>query len=445
MKKFLIILGFVPLFQSCVSMQPSGGYGGTDSGNSGGNQYPTQTPTPQRSNTSIRINNVRLTNQYTILDMSFRNSDPTTRDPQTGRVSTVPIAISAESRLLASNGRSFRFIKSEGITIAPQMTQVSAQQEVNFSVYYERLNPGIEIFDLFECEDSNGTECWNSYNIRVSNPATSQNYPQQPNSTQTYPNNTPTYPNNTPSYPSNTPSIPAPSGSNGTPTKKPKSGKVGEVDNSTKPTETNTILVMGIVRDAKSKKAVSATINFVQTNNNKKVDSTQSFVSTGIYRSNLAANQSFVITAYARGYATFTETIDLSKLAVNGKLNKDIYLNPLAVGDKITLQNINFELSKSDLLPASYVELDKVVTMMQDFPQMEIRLEGHTDVVGDPDANQELSEERVESCKNYLVKKGIAPARIQTIGYGSSKPIIKSGTEEQRKVNRRVEMSVLKM
>jgi outer membrane protein OmpA-like peptidoglycan-associated protein len=168
-------------------------------------------------------------------------------------------------------------------------------------------------------------------------------------------------------------------------------------------------------------------------------------VSTGIYRSNLAANQSFVITAYARGYATFTETIDLSKLAVNGKLNKDIYLNPLAVGDKITLQNINFELSKSDLLPASFVELDKVVTMMKDFPQMEIRLEGHTDVVGDPDANQELSEERVESCKNYLVKKGIAPARIQTIGYGSSKPIIKSGTEEQRKVNRRVEMSVLKM
>jgi outer membrane protein OmpA-like peptidoglycan-associated protein len=107
-------------------------------------------------------------------------------------------------------------------------------------------------------------------------------------------------------------------------------------------------------------------------------------VSTGIYRSNLAANQSFVITAYARGYATFTETIDLSKLAVNGKLNKDIYLNPLAVGDKITLQNINFELSKSDLLPASFVELDKVVTMMKDFPQMEIRLEGHTDVVGDP-------------------------------------------------------------
>jgi hypothetical protein len=155
---------------------------------------------------------------------------------------------------LASNGRSFRFIKSEGITIAPQMTQVSAQQEVNFSVYYERLNPGIEIFDLFECEDSNGTECWNSYNIRVSNPATSQNYPQQPNNTQTYPNNTPTYPNNTPSYPSNTPSIPAPSGSNDTPTKKPKSGKVGEVDNSTKPTEANTILVMGIVRDAKTKK-----------------------------------------------------------------------------------------------------------------------------------------------------------------------------------------------
>jgi outer membrane protein OmpA-like peptidoglycan-associated protein len=155
-------------------------------------------------------------------------------------------------------------------------------------------------------------------------------------------------------------------------------------------------------------KAVSATINFVQTNNNKKVDSTQSFVSTGIYRSNLAANQSFVITAYARGYATFTETIDLSKLAVNGKLNKDIYLNPLAVGDKITLQNINFELSKSDLLPASYVELDKVVTMMKDFPQMEIRLEGHTDVVGDPDANQELSEEELNLVKLFGQKRNSA-------------------------------------
>ena len=436
MKKLLIILGLVPILQSCITMQPGGGYGGTDSGNGSGNQYPNQTP--RKSNTSIRINNVRLTNQYTILDMTFRNSEPATRDPETGRVNGSSIGISPESRLLASNGRAFRFIKAEGITVAPQMTQVPPQQEANFSLYYERLNPGIEIFDLYECENSNANECWNSYNIRVSNPATSQNYPQQPNNTQTYPNNTPSYPNNTPS-------IPVPSGSNDTPSKKPKSGKVGEVDNSTKPTEANTTLVMGIVRDAKTKKAVSATINFVQNNTNKKIDSTQSFVSTGIYRSNLPTNQTYVITAYARGYATFNETIDLGKLAINGKLNKDIFLNPLAVGDKITLQNINFELSKSDLLPASFVELDKVVTMMRDFPQMEIRLEGHTDVVGDPEANQKLSEERVESCKNYLVKKGIAPTRIQTIGYGSSKPIIKSGTEEQRKVNRRVEMSVLKM
>jgi OmpA-OmpF porin, OOP family len=76
---------------------------------------------------------------------------------------------------------------------------------------------------------------------------------------------------------------------------------------------------------------------------------------------------------------------------------------------------------------------------------MEIELEGHTDIIGDHDLNLQLSKDRVWNVRKYLVNKGINVDRIKAVGYGDTKPIITKGTDEQRKINRRVEFVVLKM
>ena len=159
----------------------------------------------------------------------------------------------------------------------------------------------------------------------------------------------------------------------------------------------------------------------------------------------LNRGQVYTYVASAKGYLPSSGVLDLTKVSNNQKITRNIVLKPLTVGAKITLQNIYFAMSKSELLQASFAELDRLVTMMQDNPQMRIRLEGHTDIVGDKAANLQLSRERVLACQSYLVGKRIDVDRIETIGYGDTRPITTKGTDEYPKVNRRVEFAVLSL
>jgi outer membrane protein OmpA-like peptidoglycan-associated protein len=115
-----------------------------------------------------------------------------------------------------------------------------------------------------------------------------------------------------------------------------------------------------------------------------------------------------------------------------------------SVNESIRLKNIIFQLGKSELQPESYGELDKLVRQLKKYLQVEILLEGHTDITGDTEENVQLSLDRVNSCKKYLVIKGIEGRRIQTKGFGSAKPLKRSGSEKEREINRRVEFKVIK-
>jgi OOP family OmpA-OmpF porin len=75
---------------------------------------------------------------------------------------------------------------------------------------------------------------------------------------------------------------------------------------------------------------------------------------------------------------------------------------------------------------------------------VEILLTGHTDNRGNPEHNQRLSQKRVERVKGYLVSKGISAKRIGGKGFGGSKPIASNDTEETRRLNRRVEFTIVK-
>ena len=114
-----------------------------------------------------------------------------------------------------------------------------------------------------------------------------------------------------------------------------------------------------------------------------------------------------------------------------------------AKDETIRLKNVIFKLGESDLLPESYTELDKLVRQLKKYQTVEILLEGHTDITGDYEENIQLSLGRVNSCKKYLINKGIESRRIQTKGLGSSKPLTRSNNEKEREINRRVEFKVI--
>jgi len=105
--------------------------------------------------------------------------------------------------------------------------------------------------------------------------------------------------------------------------------------------------------------------------------------------------------------------------------------------------NLLFESGKDIILKSSYPSLDALAIMLKNKPQYKLFLEGHTDNVGNDNHNLVLSQQRSLSTKTYLVSKGVEDARITTGGKGELKPKGSNDTETGRKLNRRVEMTII--
>jgi OmpA-OmpF porin, OOP family len=106
-------------------------------------------------------------------------------------------------------------------------------------------------------------------------------------------------------------------------------------------------------------------------------------------------------------------------------------------------KQIAFRFGKAALTTDSYAVLDEIVNLLKD-ADVKIKVEGHSSLEGNPKSNLKLSQERADNVKNYLVSKGIAAERITSIGYGSTRPLVKGATEKANIQNRRVEISIEK-
>jgi outer membrane protein OmpA-like peptidoglycan-associated protein len=113
-------------------------------------------------------------------------------------------------------------------------------------------------------------------------------------------------------------------------------------------------------------------------------------------------------------------------------------------GIKITFDSgILFDVNSATLKPAAMDNISKLVTILNKYPDTDVRIEGHTDSTGNDQYNQQLSEKRAESVSNYAEMKGIKGARIITIGYGRTQPVESNATPEGRAKNRRVDIAIM--
>ena len=165
---------------------------------------------------------------------------------------------------------------------------------------------------------------------------------------------------------------------------------------------------------------------------------------TGDYKMMLPTKQSYSITATRKGFMSVSEPMDFTKENNFKEVKKNIYLLPIEAGQRMTLNSVFFEQSKAVIIDTSFPELDRIVKAMKENPTMEIMLEGHTDNQGDWNANLLLSKERVEQVQKYLASKGVIIKRIQVQGYGSTRPVASNNSEEKRRLNRRVEVTIVK-
>lgn len=113
-------------------------------------------------------------------------------------------------------------------------------------------------------------------------------------------------------------------------------------------------------------------------------------------------------------------------------------------GIKVTLKEnmVNFAFNKSDLQPLAKANLDKLAEILINNPDTNINIYGYTDSKGTDEYNLSLSDRRAASVKAYLISKGIASSRMNTMGMGEASPIASNDTEAGRAQNRRVEFAI---
>jgi peptidoglycan-associated lipoprotein len=143
----------------------------------------------------------------------------------------------------------------------------------------------------------------------------------------------------------------------------------------------------------------------------------------------------------------------LTKLITNHYFEIKIPLNKIEIDKAIVLENIYYDLDKWDIRPDAAIELDKLVSILKDNPDIKIELSSHTDSRQTADYNYELSKKRAQSAVNYIISKGISPDRITAKGYGESQLLISDEEisrlptdEEKEKAhqkNRRTEFKIL--
>jgi outer membrane protein OmpA-like peptidoglycan-associated protein/tetratricopeptide (TPR) repeat protein len=212
----------------------------------------------------------------------------------------------------------------------------------------------------------------------------------------------------------------------------------------TVPVQTAQVTILkGTITDINTKKPLGATIEIVDNSRNEVVASMTANTATGKYLAVLPSGKNYGIAVKMDGYLFHSENFDIPAGANYQEVVKDVEMKPIVVGSTIVLKNVFFDYNKATLKSESFIELDRVVKLLNENPTMRIELSGHTDALGTETYNQKLSEDRAKSCVDYLISKGIKADRLEYKGYGETKPIDTNETEPGRANNRRTEFKII--
>jgi outer membrane protein OmpA-like peptidoglycan-associated protein len=210
------------------------------------------------------------------------------------------------------------------------------------------------------------------------------------------------------------------------------------------------IIVKGKLIDAKTGQPIGAKIIYERLKDGKEVGVTHSDPANGNYEIHLPGGELYGIRAEAKDHISENRNLDLRNFKTPGTFNDDIKLEPIQIAAikenvTITLNNIFFDFDKATLKSESFPELNRIVTLMNERPTMQVEIAGHTDPIGTNDYNMGLSERRAKSVGQYIIEKGISSGRITIVFYGETMLIDLSNSKAGNAKNRRVEFKILKM
>jgi outer membrane protein OmpA-like peptidoglycan-associated protein/Tol biopolymer transport system component len=211
-----------------------------------------------------------------------------------------------------------------------------------------------------------------------------------------------------------------------------------------------TMGVRGVVRNKDGRSIPGAEIIVKDNLTGKLLETFYTTIDSGSYYFVVNRGQNYNISYEAKGYLFHSENINAPKAAEYSVMQKDVVLDRVEVGSKVVLNNIFFDSNKSILRKESGVEIDKLVALMKEYPELVIEVSGHTDSKGNDAANMTLSQARSQAVVNAIIKKGIQKEKLIAKGYGETTPVapnaLPNGKPDLKgmQLNRRVEMKIVK-
>lgn len=213
-----------------------------------------------------------------------------------------------------------------------------------------------------------------------------------------------------------------------------------------------------IVLDKETNQPIpGATVNIRQTSSNEEIDG-KTRADGSVRVKGITMNEYYEINATKTDpdgsrYIGIPESAICKGLRKNDSVIKTIYLRKATTGTTFEIENILYDLDKWNIRPDAAVELDKLASLLVQYPGMEIEMGSHTDCRATVKYNETLSSKRAASCVEYLIGKGIDPSRLSSKGYGESQ--LKNGcacegrikskcSEAEHQANRRTEFKIIK-
>ncbi|MEJ6615620.1 MAG: OmpA family protein [Crocinitomicaceae bacterium] len=192
---------------------------------------------------------------------------------------------------------------------------------------------------------------------------------------------------------------------------------------------TKTLYFEGVVYDVVTKRPIPGKFQLIDLETGKEVIYSEADKLTGEFMVSLPISKQYALNVTYPGYAFFSKNFDMNNPDNNEAIHMDVPMVPIGGSDQsIILANVFFDLSKSTLRNESFVELDKLVSFLNENQKVHIEIGGHTDSRGDSKSNRILSNDRAKAVYDYAIQKGIAKERLSFMGYGSAKPVF---TDEQ--------------
>jgi outer membrane protein OmpA-like peptidoglycan-associated protein/tetratricopeptide (TPR) repeat protein len=203
-----------------------------------------------------------------------------------------------------------------------------------------------------------------------------------------------------------------------------------------------TLWVKGKVFDKKTQEGLPSAVELTELKSGNLISRIQTD-EDGNYLVTLPVGKDYAFNVNRKNYLFYSDHFSLAVNNPDSVFTINIPLQPIEKGATIVLKNIFFETGKFDLKNESKSELDKLVTLLNDNPNLRIQIDGHTDNVGQEKDNLFLSANRAKSVVDYLLQKNIFAARLMSKGFGSTKPLTDNKTEAGKALNRRTELSVI--